>query len=343
MCSPAIYQALERAICASEEVAGTTSPNPPVGAAILNSHGEIVGIGATQPVGGPHAEVMALREAGHEAQGGTAVVTLEPCNHTGRTGPCSQALINAGIRQVYYVHEDPTPQAQGGAQQLRSAGVEVTHLLYREGKSLRVEILAPWLKAVEQGRPAVTLKCAQSLDGFTAALDGTSQWITGAAARDFVHRDRSTRDAIIVGTTTALVDNPRLTARRPDGTLYPHQPIRGVIGSRPITEGHLADAGFLQWASPESALADLWERGARNVLVEGGAQLAFSFLRAGLVDFVQAYIAPLLLGDGRPMLAEPLAPSLADGLRMHTTGIRQLGEDVLLNLEVSSEHTKEHL
>lgn len=337
MDTPTVLQALDRAIKASEEVAGTTSPNPPVGAVILDASEEIVGIGATQPVGGAHAEVVALRAAGERARGGTAVVTLEPCDHTGRTGPCSQALIDAGIRQVYYVHPDPTPQAQGGAQHLRSVGVKVTQLAGGGDSRCRVNILAPWLKAVRQGRPAVTLKCAQSLDGFTAALDGSSQWITSSQARDFVHRDRATRDAIIVGTSTVLMDNPRLTARRSDGTLYPHQPLRGVIGSRQIVKGHLADTGFVQWSSPETALADLWNRGARNVLVEGGPQLAVSFLRAGLVDFVQAYVAPLLLGDGRPMLGGALAHTLADGLRMHTTSVQQLGEDVLLCLEVSSE------
>ncbi len=338
MYPPAVRDALARAISASEEVAGTTSPNPPVGAAILNTRGEIVGIGATQPVGGPHAEIMALREAGRNAVGGTAVVTLEPCNHTGHTGPCSQALIDAGIRQVYYVHEDPTSEAHGGADHLRCAGVVATQLRDEDDKPLRVEVLAPWLKAVSLRRPAVTLKCAQTLDGFTAAVDGTSQWITGAAARDEVHRDRSTRDAIIVGTTTALVDNPSLTARRSDGTLYPHQPLRGVIGSRPLSEGNLVDSGFVQWPSPEAALSDLWDRGARNVLVEGGASLALSFVRAGLVDFVQAYIAPLLLGDGRPLLAGALTDTLSGGLRMHTTSVRQYGEDILLNLEVSPEH-----
>jgi len=234
-----IGRALAAALSSGAEVRGRTSPNPPVGAAILDRNGELVGRGATQPAGGPHAEVMALREAGERARGGTAVVTLEPCNHTGRTGPCSQALVDAGVDTVYYCQPDPNPVATGGATFLRENGVNAECLDHE------VEALVPWLTAVRRNRPSVTLKFAQTLDGFTAALDGSSQWITGPEARRHVHGDRSRRDAIIIGTGTAIADNPSLTARDGDREL-PVQPRRVVIGGRSLTghAGNLHRLGF---------------------------------------------------------------------------------------------------
>lgn len=321
--------ALEAAIAASEQVVGSTSPNPPVGAAILSAEGRIVGVGATQPPGGPHAEVMALRAAGRLARGGTAVVTLEPCHHVGRTGPCSHALEEAGIRRLYYVHGDPTPLAGGGARWLSSRGVEVRRL------DVEVPTLRPWLRATALGRPHVTLKCAQSLDGFTAAVDGTSQWITGPEARAWAHRDRARRDAIIVGTGTALADNPSLTARTPGGELYPHQPRRVVIGSRqldPEKTANLHRLGFEHYDSPATALAELWREGARDVLVDGGAGLLTSFLEEGLVDALQVYVAPLLLGGGRGTLIRPVARTLAEAPRLRRRAVHELGEDILVDL-----------
>ena len=321
-----ILSALTVAAQAAEQVRGTTSPNPPVGAVILDASGRIIGVGATQPPGGAHAEVMALDAAGERARGGTAVVTLEPCNHTGRTGPCSQALIDAGITAVYYANPDPFPQAAGGADHLRAAGVD-THLLAEP-----VAALQPWLGATVLGRPHVTLKFAGTLDGFAAATDGTSQWITGSQARAFVHTDRSQRDAIMVGTGTVLADNPSLTARGPDG-LHVHQPRRVVVGQRPVPAGsNLAQLGYEQYAGMNEALAALWETGSRDILLEGGPTLATAMLRAGMVDAIQAYIAPAILGAGKSVLSWDGETTIAEIMRFHTTAVRQLGDDVLIEM-----------
>ncbi|HBC8574950.1 TPA: bifunctional diaminohydroxyphosphoribosylaminopyrimidine deaminase/5-amino-6-(5-phosphoribosylamino)uracil reductase RibD [Corynebacterium striatum] len=326
--------ALIRAMEAGQSVRGTTSPNPPVGAVILDAEGNLVGTGATQPVGGPHAEVMALQEAGSSARGGIAVVTLEPCNHTGRTGPCAEALIAADISQVYFLHPDPNDVAAGGAQTLRAAGIEVAQI--EAPAELPVsDALIPWLTSLRLGRPHVTLKFAQTLDGFTSASDGTSQWITGEHAREWVHVDRARRDAIIIGTGTALADNPSLTARFPDGTLREQQPRRLVIGQRNLEDAgaassHLRELGYDQFANIDDALISLYEAGARDVLVEGGAGLASAFLNAGYVDAVQAYIAPLLLGEGRGVLAHPVAQTLQDAWRFQRVGTTVLGDDVLI-------------
>ena len=319
--------AISAAIAAGESVRGTTSPNPPVGCALVSASGELIATGATSPAGGPHAEINALRQAGARARGATAVVTLEPCNHTGRTGPCARALVEAGVKRVVYSTADPNKAAAGGAAYLRDHGVEV------DFRPVRVAALQPWLRSVRHGRPSVTLKFASTLDGFTAAADGTSQWITGEAAREQVHEDRTKIDAIIVGTGTAIADDPSLTARFPDGTLRQHQPRRVVIGSREVPEGNLSRLGFEQYATPHEALDALWHTGARDVLVEGGATLAASFLELDLVDTVQAYIAPALLGAGRGVLDRAIAGTIADAYRFRTTAVRQVGDDVFIEME----------
>lgn len=328
--SAVLAQALRLAMEAGEQVRGTTSPNPPVGAVILDSAGQMVGVGATQPPGGPHAEVMALRDAGDKARGGTAVVTLEPCNHTGRTGPCAQALIDASVSAVYYLHPDPTPQAGGGSTTLRRAGITVGQLSEpAEG----ADALEPWLCAVALGRPHVTLKFAQSLDGFTAAVDGSSQWITGEQAREHVHRDRAQRDAVLIGTGTALADNPSLTARCADGSLRPQQPRRVVIGSRDVSQGgqtNLERLGFEHYASPQEALDELYATGARDILVEGGAGLATSFMELGCVDRIQAYIGNVILGEGRGVLTSAVSSNLACAQRWRRCAVTELGEDLLV-------------
>lgn len=319
--------AISAAIAAGESVRGTTSPNPPVGCALVGASGELIATGATSPAGGPHAEINALRQAGARARGATAVVTLEPCNHTGRTGPCARALVEAGVDRVVYFTADPNEAAAGGAAYLRDHGVEV------DFQPVRVAALQPWLRSVRHGRPSVTLKFASTLDGFTAAADGTSKWITGEAAREQVHEDRSKIDAIIVGTGTAIADDPSLTARFSDGTLRQHQPRRVVIGSRKVPEGNLSRLGYEQYATPHEALDALWDTGARDVLVEGGATLAASFLELDLVDAVQAYIAPALLGAGRGVLDRAIAGTIADAYRFRTTAARTAGHDVFIEME----------
>lgn len=330
MLSPVIQHALRLAMEAGAQARGTTSPNPPVGAVILDAAGQVVGVGHTQPPGGPHAEIMALADAGDKARGGTAVVTLEPCNHTGRTGPCAQALVEASVSAVYYLHSDPTPQAGGGATTLARSGVTVRQLDAPSGPQ---DVLIPWLTAASLGRPHVTLKFAQSLDGFTAAVDGTSQWITGERAREYVHEDRARRDAILIGTGTALADNPSLTARFPDGSLRETQPRRVVVGSRDVRQHgaeNLVRLGFEQYATPGQALAELYSSGARDVLVEGGAGLAISMLELGCVDAVQAYLGNVILGEGTGVLARAAASTLATAPRWQRTAVMELGDDLLV-------------
>lgn len=332
---PALADALARADAAGHAVRGTTSPNPPVGAVVLSASGGVVGVGGTSPVGGPHAEVNALVAAGEQARGGTAVVTLEPCNHTGRTGPCALALAEAGIAHVVYAFADPGDVEGGGAEFLRAHGVDVTGPLVTADTDL-VGVpqfsVEPWLASRRLGRPHVTLKYAGTLDGFAAATDGTSQWITGPDARARVHRDRSRRDAIIVGTGTVLADDPRLTARRPDGGLYDHQPVRVVVGRTEVP----ADASVfpaLRYGGQTLAeiLADLGARGIVDVLVEGGPHLAASFIADGLVDAVDAYTAPALLGAGIPVVspAAGTATTIAGIARFTLRSVEVLGGDTV--------------
>ncbi|MDU0477769.1 bifunctional diaminohydroxyphosphoribosylaminopyrimidine deaminase/5-amino-6-(5-phosphoribosylamino)uracil reductase RibD [Staphylococcus chromogenes] len=332
MNSSSIQLALEAAITAGNSVRGTTSPNPPVGAAILDLHGDIVGIGSTQPphaADNAHAEIMALRSAGARARGGIAVVTLEPCNHQGRTGPCAVALAEAGIAEVYYATADPNPTAAGGAEYLRSRGIPTTHL------DVQVDALQPWLISVRHGRACVTAKMAQTLDGFSAAEDGSSQWITGAEARAHATAARAQRDAIIVGTGTALADSPQLTARAADGSLLPHQPQRVVVGRRSLPAGHpLSSPDVWRFATLDEALDALHQRGMVDVLLEGGPTLIGSALAAGAVDIIHSYLNPSFLGSGLP--AAVFAPdsdrptSIGDLSRYTLHRVMQLGGDVLL-------------
>src|SRR3954453_12435362 len=212
--SAAERAAMARARELGESVLGTTSPNPAVGAVVLSADGDVVGEGATSPPGGPHAEVIALRQAGERARGGTAVVTLEPCAHTGRTGPCAEALVAAGIARVVYAADDPNPVAAGGAQVLADAGVEVVSGV--EAHAAASGALRPWLHAVRTGRPFVTWKFAATLDGRVAAADWTSRWISSPASRADVHVLRASVDAVVVGSGTVLADDPHLTVREGD-------------------------------------------------------------------------------------------------------------------------------
>ncbi|WP_132994414.1 bifunctional diaminohydroxyphosphoribosylaminopyrimidine deaminase/5-amino-6-(5-phosphoribosylamino)uracil reductase RibD [Gordonia zhaorongruii] len=324
---------MRRAIAASEAARGVSSPNPPVGAVILDGDGLVIGTGSTQEAGGAHAEVMALRAAGDAALGGTAVVTLEPCHHTGRTGPCTRALIDAGIAKVVYAVADPNPDAAGGAAALESAGVEVTGGVLRDEAARGP--LRHWLFRQQHDRPSVILKVASTMDGRIAAPDGTSQWITGSEAREHTHRQRCAADAIVVGTGTALADDPSLTARQPDGALYPHQPVRVVLGHREVPgTAKLRDglSRFVQVSShePVDVLAELPE--ALTVIVEGGPSVAGAFLAAGLVDEVHVYLAPLLLGAGAEAVDDPTQRTLADARRFARDEVRTLGDDLFLRL-----------
>ena len=321
------------AIEQAEQVKGSTYPNPPVGAVILDRDGQIAGVGGTQPVGGPHAEVVALHAAGERAKGGTAVVTLEPCNHHGRTPPCTEALLAAGVARVVYAVADPNPVAAGGAQRLAGAGVRVTA---GEGEAaVTGGPLREWLHKQRTGRPHLTWKYAASLDGRSAAADRTSQWITGEAARADVHRRRAVADAIVVGTGTVFADDPSLTARLPDGTLAERQPLRVVVGRREIP----GDANVLNDDSrtmvirtqdPAEVVAALSDR--TDVILEGGPTLAGAFLRAGLVDRILAYVAPILLGGPVTAVGDVGVATIGRALRWQYDELTQVGEDVLLSL-----------
>ena len=325
-----VEDAMRRALAASVEVHGRTSPNPPVGAVVLDAVGEIVGVGATQPPGGPHAEVVALREAGERARGGTAVVTLEPCAHHGRTPPCTEALRAAGIQAVHIGAADPNPVAAGGAERLRAAGLDVTwSALNIAGGPLRA-----WLHSVRTGRPHVTWKLAATLDGRSAAADGTSRWITGPEARAEVHELRSHIDAIVVGTGTARADDPALTARYPDGTEREHQPLRVVVGHSDLGPGSRLsspDVLHLRTQSPDDVLKALADRGVVDVLLEGGPRLAGAFVQAGRVDRVLAYLAPALLGAGPAALGAAGVGTIADIRRLQVDTVRVVGADVLVD------------
>lgn len=321
------------AIEAAESARGFSTPNPAVGAVILAADGTIAGVGMTQPPGGPHAEIVALRQAGAAAHGGTAVVTLEPCNHQGRTGPCSQALIDAGVSTVHYAVDDPNPAAAGGAATLQAAGIRVTGGIGSESASRGA--LRAWLHKQRTGRPHITWKYAATLDGRSAAADGTSQWITGPAARGRVHEDRAKLDAVVVGTGTVVADDPWLTARMPDGSLAARQPLRVVVGTRDIP----ASSRILDDAAPTLHLRtrDVHEvidtlTDLSDVLIEGGPTLAGAFLAADAVDRIQAFVAPAILGAGAAAVGDVGVQTIADARRFSRESVETIGPDILLSL-----------
>ena len=328
-----VAAAMRLAIEQGQRVKGSTYPNPPVGAVILSAAGEVIGVGATEPPGGLHAEVVALLAAGEQAAGGTAVVALEPCNHQGRTPPCVDALLAAGIAAVVYAVADPNPVAAGGAARLRAAGVAVTGGVCAE--DVVGGLLREWVHKQRTGRPHVTWKFAASVDGRSAAADGSSQWITGEAARADVHRRRAAADAIVVGTGTVFADNPSLTARLPDNSLAEHQPLRVVVGKREIPPESNVSRGdsptmVLHTRDPHEVIKALTDR--TDVMVEGGPTLAGAFLRAGVVDRILAYVAPVLLGGPFGAVDDLGVSGIAGAMRWRYDGVERIGPDLLLSL-----------
>ena len=329
--SEAELAAMHRALALAETVRGRTSPNPSVGAVVLDASGHLAGEGATAPAGGPHAEIVALESAGDDARGGTAVLTLEPCSHTGRTGPCTGALLAAGIARVIYAVDDPNPEASGGADVLRDAGVEVVAGV--ETHAAESGALRPWLHAIRVGRPFVTWKFAATLDGRAAAADLTSRWISSAASRADVHRIRDVVDAICVGSGTVLADDPSLTVRHGDDPAE-RQPLRVVLDRRHRVLGDLqvldgsAETLVLDTAVPQFALKALFDRGVRHVLLEGGPTLAGAFVEARCVDEVVAYLAPMLLGAGPTALGDAGIGTLTDAAVLDVESVARLGDDV---------------
>ena len=314
-------RALRRALEIAGDPAVPLGPNPRVGCALLSSSGELLAEGHHRGAGTPHAEADALASAiaaSVPLAGATAVVTLEPCAHVGRTGPCAEALIEAGIGRVVIAHRDPNPVAAGGIQRLREAGIDVELDIPEDLAAATAALNRGWAHGLQHHRPLVTAKIALTLDGRAAAADGTSQWITGPAAREEVHLLRTTCDVVLVGTGTARADHPTLTARRPDGALHPRQPLRAVMGTSdapalPEMDGAGEEIRLLT-RDPLAALAELFARGARHVLLEGGPTLAAAFLRAGLIDELIVHLAPTLLGAGRAAVADLSITTLTDRL-----------------------------
>ncbi len=350
---------MARALRLAERGLFTTQPNPRVGCVV--AHGEqVVGTGFHQRAGEPHAEVFALRDAGDWARGATAYVTLEPCAHHGRTPPCADALIAAGVARVVIAAEDPFPQVAGrGIGKLRDAGITVeTGLLREQARELNIGFFS----RIERGRPWVRVKLAMSLDGRTALADGQSKWITGEAARADVQRWRARSSAILTGYGTITADNPRLTVRLPEGEAFA-PPLRVLLDSRLRTppDSHVLDdtaptlilhdvqarahdarlqqaelavigmrGGAIDLAE---ALKELARRQCNEVHVEAGPTLCGALFAAGLVDELLIYVAPLLLGDtARPLLNLPPLADMAARWRLRTVDRRVIGDDMRLLL-----------
>lgn len=332
--SAADHAHLERA--ADLAVQGPAAdPNPRVGAVIV-AEAEVVGEGFHRGSGTPHAEAVALAQAGEHARGATVYASLEPCTHHGRTGPCAQALVEAGVQRVVFATADPNPAAAGGADVLRAAGVQVEQV----ESPIADDLNRRWAYAVSHHRPFVTWKVGATLDARVAAVDGSSRWITGPQARADVHRLRAECGAIAVGTGTLLTDDPSLTVRDLDSMPVGRQPLRVVVGRRaiPDTAALRATDEWLQVSShiPGDTLAALHERKIRHVLLEGGPTLAGSWLRAGQVDEIWAYIAPKLLGSGPSLVSDLGVPTLADAQELDLLDVDRLGDDVRLILRPAS-------
>ena len=336
--SEAERKAMRRALELAVTPGVPLGPNPRVGCVLLAPDGTTIAEGFHRKAGGPHAEVEALREAGDAALGATAVVSLEPCNHTGRTGPCSEALIAAGVRRVVFAQPDTNPVAIGGAGRLREAGVEVVGgVMVEEARTIN----RTWTFAIAHRRPFVTWKFATTLDGRSAASDGTSRWVSSRAARLDTHRLRGLCDTMLVGTNTVEVDDPELTVRDEVGDPLPHQPLRAVMGMRDIPVGRRvfndrAETLHLRTREPAEALSTLFALDRQHVFLEGGPTLARAFLEAGLVDEVVAYVAPMLLGAGTSAVADLGIETITDALHLHVSDVTVLqghdGEDTNVRL-----------
>jgi diaminohydroxyphosphoribosylaminopyrimidine deaminase/5-amino-6-(5-phosphoribosylamino)uracil reductase len=318
---------MTRALELAAAVRASTPPNPWVGCVIETADGSLHE-GATEPVGGPHAEAVVLARAG-DVRDGTAWVTLEPCAHHGRTPPCADALIAAGVGRVVVALEDPDAKVAGrGIERMRAAGLTVEVGVERKAAE---RLLAPYLVHRRTGRPLVVLKMAASLDGRTAAADGTSRWITGAEARADAHALRAESDAVVVGAGTVRTDDPSLTVR--DAPAPRGDPERVVLGAAP------PDAKVRPCLEHHGELVELLDqlgaKGHLQVLVEGGATVAHAFHAQGLVDRYVIYLAPVLFGgdDGRGLFAGPGAPSIDEVWRGGIRAVTRLGDDLRIDLD----------
>lgn len=343
--SPAERAAMRRALAIARAPATPMGPNPRVGCVLLDAHGSPVAEGYHRGAGHPHAEVealAALRTRGPQRRvaGLTAVVTLEPCDHTGRTGPCTQALLAGGVRRVVYAQADPNPVAAGGARTLAATGIDVRGGLLEDEAA---ELNRAWAFGLAHGRPLVTWKTATSLDGRSAAADGTSRWVSNTASRRDTHRLRAGCDVVLAGTGTVLTDDPRLTVRDAGDRALPpdRQPLRAVMGLRDLPPASrvldtAAPTVRLRTRDPLEALAALYDAGRRHVFLEGGPTLAGAFLTAGLVDEVVAYVAPVLLGGGVHAVEGLGIATITEALRLEVRDVATIGagteRDVRLTL-----------
>jgi diaminohydroxyphosphoribosylaminopyrimidine deaminase/5-amino-6-(5-phosphoribosylamino)uracil reductase len=318
--------AMRRALALAASVRNRTAPNPWVGCVVATGDGWFEG--ATEPVGGPHAEVVALAAAGERARGATLYTTLEPCAHEGRTPPCTGAIVASGVARVVVGIVDPDPQVSGrGVDELRRQGLRVDVGVAAEEAT---ETLAPYLKHRRTGRPWVVLKLAATLDGRIAAPDGTSRWLTGTEARADANRLRAASGAVLVGAGTVRADDPRLTARSDPAPA--HQPLRIVLGHVPA-DARVQPAIEMS-GEPAVVLDELGARGILQVLVEGGARVAHAFHRSGVVDRYVLYLAPALFGgdDAVPLFSGPGAPTMEGLWRGRMVSVTRLGEDLRVEL-----------
>ena len=342
--TPAEQHAMRRALELARTPGVPLGPNPRVGCVLLDPDGTTVAEGYHRGAGTPHAEVAALAEAGTAARGTTAVVTLEPCHHTGRTGPCSRALVEAGVARVVFAQPDPNPVAAGGEAALRQAGLDVAFgLLERESRALN----RAWTFGMEHGRPFVTWKFATTLDGRSAAADGTSRWVSSTPARRDTHRLRAECDVMLVGTGTVLVDDPELTVRDEYDDAVAHQPLRAVMGLRDLpadrrVRDDRAETVHLRTRDPREALRLLHDRDRQHVFLEGGPRLAAAFVRAGLVDEVVAYVAPMLLGAGTSAVGDLGINSVAEALHLRITDVTTLGTGAETNVRITMSPAGDH-
>lgn len=346
----AVSEAERAAMLAAIQLAGHGAadvlPNPVVGCVLLSPDGRTIGQGWHQRYGQAHAEVNALIAASESVRGATAVVTLEPCNHTGRTGPCSEALITAGVARVVIANRDPWAPAAGGVEALRSAGIEVIADVLADEAS---DMNRVWLTTVRSQRPFVSFKAGITVDGRVAAVDGTSKWITSAASRADVHLLRQRVDTMLVGVGTVLADDPLLTVRDADGVPLDNQPLRVVADTfgRTPAEARVRNDDAETWVATaaevgaadrkvdlQALLSSLYRRGQRHVLLEGGPRLAASFFDAGLVDEVIVYVAPRLLGAGRGAVEGGSVRTLVDAHELQLREVVRIEEDVKLRYTV---------
>jgi len=302
-----------------------STPNPNVSAAIYSPDGALVADGFhNRKVSVDHAEVVALKKAGAAARGATMVVSLEPCSHTGTTPPCTQAIIDAGIAKVIYTVVDPNPIASGGAQLLRAAGIDVE---YRESAHLAY-VQRAWLHKEVTGRPLMIWKVATTVDGKVAASDGTSQWITGPESREDVQNLRAQSDAILIGTNTAIVDNPHLIPRG-----HTARPVRVISGEQEVPATNKVFDSEARTISVKSKsipelINVLSDEGFNQVLVEAGPTLGSALMASGNIDEIIIYQAPKMLGAGKEFVSRLGISTLEDHLKLELISVRQLGSDI---------------